>query len=191
MLNPTRHSVCWTPEWNPGGVGLEHVVVQGQVADSCLLALDEDGAPFRLAYRLRWDAAHQFQHAELQASKGPHVRSLTLARDAHGAWCDGEGRRLPHLDGCSDIDLWPTPLTNSLPLWRNRMPVGERREFLMAWVNAPELTVEAKPQAYTRLAERQYLFQSLDGTGFEARLALDEHGFVIDYPGLFRRVAVE
>ena len=45
------------------------------------------------------------------------------------------------------------------------MSIGERRQFLMAWIFAPDLTVHAQPQAYTRLAHRRYLFENLDGSG--------------------------
>jgi len=58
----------------------------------------------------------------------------------------------------------------------------------MAWVFAPDLTVQAQPQAYTRLAEHRYLFENLDGSGFQAELPVDEAGIVVDYPNLFRRV---
>ena len=58
----------------------------------------------------------------------------------------------------------------------------------MAWVAAPDLTVETKPQAYTRLAERLFLFESLDGSGFKAELPVDQDGLVTDYPDLFLRV---
>ncbi len=60
----------------------------------------------------------------------------------------------------------------------------------MAWVSAPDLEVVAKPQAYTRLEDRLYLFESLDGTGFKAMLPVDEDGLVTEYPELFRRVSL-
>jgi len=87
-----------------------------------------------------------------------------------------------------DIDIWPTPFTNSFPIRREPMAVGERRQFRMTWVFAPDLTVYPQPQAYTRLAERLYLFENLDGSGFRAELRVDEDGVVLDYPGLFRRI---
>jgi hypothetical protein len=68
------------------------------------------------------------------------------------------------------------------------MTVGERRLFRMAWIFAPALTVHPVPQAYTRLADRLYLFENLDGSGFKAELPVDEDGIVLDYPGFFRRV---
>jgi hypothetical protein len=51
----------------------------------------------------------------------------------------------------------------------------------MAWIFAPDLTVQAQPQACTRLADRRYLFENLDGSGFRAELPGDEHGIVLDY----------
>ena len=58
----------------------------------------------------------------------------------------------------------------------------------MAWIFAPDLSVRAQPQAYTRLADRLYLFENLDGSGFKAELPVDEDGVVLNYPDLFRRV---
>jgi hypothetical protein len=68
------------------------------------------------------------------------------------------------------------------------MAIGERRQFRMAWLFAPELTLHPQPQAYTRLTERSYLFENLDGSGFRAELPVDDDGIVLDYPDLFRRV---
>ncbi len=68
------------------------------------------------------------------------------------------------------------------------MAVGERRQFRMAWVYALDLTIRPQPQAYTRLADRLYLFENLDGSGYSAELRVDEDGIVLDYPDLFRRV---
>jgi hypothetical protein len=188
----TARAACWSPLWSPGfeGAGFEHVTFARHGADSVLLAVDEAGEPFRLAYRLRWDDAGRLREADLESLQGDKSRRLALRADGEGAWHTAERAPLPGLEGCIDIDIWPTPLTNSLPLWRSGLAVGERREYRMAWVNAPALTVERKAQAYTRLAERRYRFESLDGSGFQVELPLDGHGLVTDYPGLFRRVAI-
>jgi uncharacterized protein len=183
-------TICWAPLWSAAqaGVGLEHLVLADGVADSVVLAHDDEQGPFRLAYRLRWDAAWQLRDADLTAITESGERSLHLQTSGDGQWSDGAGNALAHLDGCRDIDIWPTPFTNSFPILREPLAVGERRQFLMAWVAAPDLTVQAQPQAYTRLADRLYLFENLDGSGFRAELPVDEGGIVLDYPGLFRRV---
>jgi uncharacterized protein len=66
--------------------------------------------------------------------------------------------------------------------------VSQRRQFRMAWIFAPDLTVQPQLQAYTRVADRLYLFENLDGSGFRAELPVDEDGIVLDCPDLFRRV---
>jgi len=183
-------TICWTPIWNKnrGGVGLEHLLLTEHAADSVVLAFDDERGPFRLTYRLTWDESWQLRDAELVLATERSTRSLTLRTDGRGHWRDGNDRALDALDGCMDIDIWPTPFTNSFPIRREPMAIGERRQFLMAWIFAPDLTVHPQPQAYTRLADRLYLFENLDGSDFRAELAVDEDGIVLDYPDLFRRV---
>ena len=187
--SPSR-TLCWTPLWNKDreGVGLEHLVLAEHSADSVVLAYGDEQRPFRLTYRLEWDDAWRLRDAHLRITTERATRSLSLHTDGHGHWRDGDGRPLAELDGCGDIDIWPTPFTNSFPIRREPMSIGERRQFLMAWVFAPDLTIQAQPQAYTRLAQRRYLFENLDGSGFQAELPVDEEDIVVDYPDLFRRV---
>ena len=185
-----RRAICWTPIWNKRreGEGLEHLLLTERAADSVVLAFDEKGGPFRLAYRLAWDESWRLREAELTVATEGSTRSLHLQTDGQGRWRDADGRALEGLDGCVDVDIWPTPFTNTFPIRREPMAVGERRQFRMAWIFAPDLTVQPQLQAYTRLADRRYLFETLDGSGFRAELPVDENGIVLDYPGLFRRV---
>jgi hypothetical protein len=190
MANARCRTICWTPIWNKElqGVGLEHLLLEPRVADSVVLAFDEKHGPFRLAYRLTWDESWQLRDADLVVSTERSTQSLSLQTDGQGRWRHANGRAIDELDGCMDIDIWPTPFTNSFPIRRVPMAVGERRQFRMAWIFAPDLAVHPQPQAYTRLGDRLYLFENLDGTGFRAELPVDEEGIVTDYPDLFRRV---
>jgi hypothetical protein len=183
-------TVCWTPMWNKSheGVGLEHLLLDQRAADSVVLAVDEERGPFRLTYRLAWDDAWRLREAELVVATDRSTQSLSLRTDGQGHWRYNDGRICGELDGCLDVDIWPTPFTNSFPIRRQPMIVGERREFRMAWICGPDLRVQPQTQAYTRLGERLYLFQNLDGSGFSAELPVDEDGIVLDYPALFRRV---
>lgn len=169
-------------------MGLEHLLLSEGAGDGVVLAFDEERGPFRLNYRLTWDASWRLREAELAVATERYTKSLKLRTDGRGLWRDSDDRAIEELDGCIDVDIWPTPFTNSFPIRREPLAVGERRRFRMAWVCAPELTVHPQPQAYTRLADRLYLFENLDGSGFQARLAVDEDGIVLDYPDLFRRV---
>jgi hypothetical protein len=190
MTNALARTICWAPIWNKDqqGVGLEHLLLQERVADSVVLAFDETHGPFRLTYRLTWDESWQLHDAELAVATERSTRLLRLQTDGRGHWQGGDDRAIDALDGCMDIDIWPTPFTNSFPIRREPMAIGERRQFLVAWVFAPELTVHPQPQAYTRLADRLYLFENLDGGDFRAELSVDEDGIVLDYPEFARRV---
>lgn len=190
MENLRRRTICWTPIWNKKreGVGLEHLLLTERVADSVILAFDDRRGPFRLTYRLIWDELRRVREAQVVVATENFIRSLHLKTDGQGHWQQGNGPALAELDGCVDVDIWPTPFTNSFPIWREPMAVGERREFRMVWISAPDLTVQPQSQAYTRLADRIYLFENLDTTGFRAELPVDENGVVLDYPDLFRRV---
>lgn len=190
MATAPIRTVCWSPIWNKQHekIGLEHLVLTRGAADSVILAVDEDDAPFRLDYHLRWAPSGCLTEADLLLLKGRKKRSMGLRADGEGHWKRADGRRIPELEGCIDIDIWPTPFTNSFPLWRTPMAIGQREEFRMAWIDGTELTVEAKAQAYSRLADRLFLFGSLDDSHFQAELPLDKEGLVLDYPDLFQRM---
>ena len=190
MTHSPSFTVCWTPIWNAAqrGVGLEHLILTERLADSVVIAVDEEHGPFRLTYRLDWDESWCLRVAKLVISTERFNRSLHLCTDGQGHWWHGDGKAIDELEGYMDIDIWPTPFTNSFPIRREGMAVGERRQFRMAWIFAPDMTFHLQPQAYTRLADRLYLFENLDGSGFRAELPVDEEGIVLDYPDLFVRV---
>ena len=53
----------------------------------------------------------------------------------------------------------------------------------------PDLTVFPSDQRYTAIdSTLLYRFESIE-SGFTAELPVDEDGFVLDYPGLFKRLA--
>jgi uncharacterized protein len=93
---------------------------------------------------------------------------------------------MPEFTGAIDVDLAMTPFTNTLPIRRLGLAVGASADIIVVYVTFPDLAVIADPQRYTRLAERTYRFESLDG-GFVRNIEVDEHGLVVTYPGLFRR----
>ena len=158
-----------------------------RAADSIVPAFDDKHGPFRLIYRLAWDESWHLRDAELLATTELFTRSFSLHTDGRGRWQDGNGGTLDDLEGCIDVDIWPSPLSNSFPIRREPMEVGELRQFRIAWNSAPDLTVHPQPQAYTRLADRLYLFENVD-CDFKAELPVAEDGIVVDYPSLFRRV---
>ncbi len=98
---------------------------------------------------------------------------------------DGEERT--DLADAVDVDIVLTPFTNTLPIRRLRLEVGESAEIVTAWVDVPSLEVSPDPQRYTRIDDRVFRFESLD-SDFTRDIQVDADGFVVEYPGLFSRV---
>lgn len=110
-----------------------------------------------------------------------------LSRGKDGAWFDGQMEELPNLKGCVDIDFEMTPFTNTLPIRREPLLIGESRRFRMAYIPADRFEPFPAEQIYTRLSDQVYRFETADGS-FTADITVDEDGLVADYPELFERV---
>jgi len=93
----------------------------------------------------------------------------------------------PLRDDVLDLDLAASPLFNSLPVLRDRLHEGggEARDYTMAFVSVPELSVERSAQRYVPLGRGGVRFRS---GAFAADLQFDRDGFVVSYPGLADRV---
>jgi Uncharacterized protein conserved in bacteria len=137
------------------------------------------GPDFGLFYRLRLDENGHTRTVRIEHTDG---RVLELFADGAGAWSDDRAEPLPALRGCLDVDIWPTPMTNSLPIWRTEWTDGQPVRFAMAWVDATEMTYKRSEQVYTRLDATRFRYQSGD---FERVLDVDGDGLAVNYPGIF------
>ena len=111
---------------------------------------------------------------------------LWLGIDPGGRWGEIQGARRPELDGCTAVDLSITPFTNTLPIRRHKIKIGDHADLLIARVDHETLSVVPERQRYTRLGPKQWRYE--DESGFTADLEVDDDGLVLDYPGLFRRL---
>jgi hypothetical protein len=185
---PIRH-LLWSPWHEPG---LEHVQVSDSpmvVADGLIISIVQ-GVPYRLRYRIQCDAAWQVQEVALHLLM-PRDIQLHLNRDNAGMWYPSTGEAASALTGCTDVDISATPLTNTLPIRRLQLVVGQSAEIAVVYIAVPALTITSEHQRYTCLEQHQqgslYRYESL-ASGFTATLPVDRDGFVLDYPDLFRRV---
>jgi hypothetical protein len=141
------------------------------------------GVMYEATLRLDWT----FEAILLQRTDG--VVSV-LRRGDGDEWFDMHDEELPELTGCVDIDFEMTPFTNTLPIRRAPLAIGEARRFRMAYIPADTLEPYPDEQIYTRLSDRVYRFENGEGDDhFTADITVDENGLVTDYPGLFERVA--
>ena len=136
---------------------------------------------YGLFYRIKLDDTKHVRTLKIDRTDG---KVLELFSDGAGNWSDDRAEPLSALKGCVDIDIWPTPLTNSLPIWRSQWSVGTPQRFAIAWIDGDEMTVRRSEQIYTKLDDAHFRFQSAD---FECVLEMDADGLVVTYPGLFER----
>jgi hypothetical protein len=148
------------------------------------LGLMEGGESFDASYEVACDSAWVTRSVVVEL-RGPKAeKGLRLAK-RDGIWLV-EGRADEALGGCIDVDLGWTPSTNTLPIRRLSLAIGESRAVTAAWIRFPELTVEPLPQEYTRLDERRYRYSSAGGR-FVAELEVDEDGLVTTYGQIWTR----
>jgi hypothetical protein len=188
---PNDHQVIWTP-WDT--LGIEHLhfyfEVEGNtIADGLVFGLS-DGVPFRVHYSIVCDPGWNVLHVvvdQLERGKADTV----IKPLGKGKWGDGSGREIERLAGCTDVDLSVSPFTNTIPIRRLNLGVGESAEIDVAYFKLPGFQVIPVRQRYTVLEAtptgRRYRYESID-SGYTAVLPVDEFGLVIDYPEAWRRV---
>lgn len=167
-------------------------------AERCTLNPDLDGwvlagvvvaayerRPLDVRYRVTVDGGWATRSVTIATDDLTQPGALHLDRSTDGTWTiDGEAA--PELEGCVDVDVGVTPATNTLPIRRLGLDIGDEEEVDVAWVRFPGLRVERGRQTYARVAADVWRYSS---DGFTADLTVDEDGLVVRYgDDLWRRV---
>jgi hypothetical protein len=182
---PSPITVLWRRLDHPG---LEYCWVhESPVPAVCgtVLALPDE-SPMRVEYAIRCTGDWRTVLTRVELRHRRQHTIFELACDDRLRWFR-DGAHLPALDGCEDVDLSVTPSTNTLPIRRLALEVGEAREVTAAWIRFPTCEIAPLPQRYGRIADRRYRYESRGGE-FTAELEVDEHGLVVDYPPAWERV---
>jgi hypothetical protein len=164
------------------------------------LAFSAEPTLYSCRYELITDDAWASSRLEITAEGAGWLRTLRMER-ATGRWRvttaeQGNLEKASHFPGIEDphrladvldVDLYNSPLTNTLPIRRLGLlgrPAGTQRTITAAWVLLPSLAVLPLEQTYTVLGDGRVNYAS---KGFTADLEIDEGGYVVSYPGLARR----
>lgn len=163
--------------------------------------LGVDPVPYRLDYQLETTAGWVTSSLEVNVVGTGWRRSLHLVRATDGRWSartdTGGDSPLPDpgfdadaLAGALDCDLGLSPLTNTMPILRRRYHQAPgSADLIMAWVSVPDLGVLRSAQRYEHLRTTPAgAVVGFSSGSFAAHLTVDAGGFVLDYPGLARRV---
>lgn len=178
-MNTTARWSAWD------GQGLEEVRIAhseaGWTAKGEIAA--EPGERPWCRYTITADAAFRTRSVTIDLADG---RRFALASDGAGDWTR-DGQPAPDLAGAIDIDLSGTPVTNTLPIRRLALRIGDRARLTCVYVDLPTMAIRLEGQRYARLAASKYHFESA-AHGFARDIEVDDDGLVVTYPGLFRRV---
>jgi uncharacterized protein len=185
----TPHALCWRRIIDNNS--LEYAVAKPLAAGLELagtIVAIHDEAPLEVHYRIQCDADWRTRTVSIEQRLGLQHSSLSLAVDTGATWSDQRSGLIRAVAGCIDVDLELTPITNSLPVNRLNLAIGQVEEITVAWIRFPSLEIVRARQSYERLTERTYRYRSL-GSGFTAEIDVDEVGLTIRYEGIWERVA--
>ena len=144
----------------------------------------EDGVPVVVEYRIEVDGAWRTLRAEVRSTSRAGEARVVVEGDGGGHW-RVDGQRRPELDGCLDVDVETSCLTNTFPVHRLALAGGEAAEASAAYVRGADLAVLRLEQTYRRLEDdgaRQRYDYASPTVDFACRLTYDESGLVLDYP---------
>jgi hypothetical protein len=170
------------------GDGLQQVALAPEgdgLAATGVVVGEGDAGPYAGWFHLFIDATWRVTRFAVH-----HAAGTGLHVEAHrpGRWIDDRNEPLPQFDGCIDIDISATPLTNTLPIRRLSWRAGQSRDLNMLYIPFDTLEPRRDRQRYTCLAPgRLFRYEGLID-GFTAEITIDEDGLVVDYPGLFRQM---
>lgn len=151
----------------------------------------EAGEAWSVQYVISFDERWVTHSALIVGHSCSGHRVVNLEPGIGGSWLV-DGKPVPQLDGCLDVDLESSCLTNAFPVHRLGLGVGSAVDAPAAYVRVPDLRVERLEQRYTRLDDiggcQRYHYEA-PAFHFECELLYDETGLLLEYPGIGRRVA--
>ena len=170
------------------GVGLERFELLRKQHEWMLrgtIIVLAEGGPAEAKYEVVCDESWLTRSADISLRNGSGDRVLRVEVQS-GRWRES-GLVNERVAGCTDIDLEWSPSTNTIPIRRLSLSVGEKSGLVTAaWVRFPDLTLQPLPQEYERISERCYRYTS-PVDAFVTEIAVDEEGLAINYEGFWQR----
>jgi hypothetical protein len=180
--------------WQHTGVrtGYEVLFVQTSPAGVRLRGVTtavEEHAAWSVSYRIDLDDRWRTRRAEVVTATADAERRVAIHRSDDDRWTVN-GVPQPALDGCVDVDLESSSVTNTLPVHRLPFARGAPVSVPAAFVWANDLRVQREEQTYTltgATAEDISFHYESPTFDFRCELTFDAAGLILHYPGLARR----
>ena len=146
----------------------------------------QDGAAWVVSYEIELNQLWNTRRVRITSKTALGSVEQYAESDGDGRWLV-DGDEAAHLDGCLDIDLEASAMTNALPVHRLSLAAGEKAAAPAAYVRLTKGNIERLDQFYTRLDDQEdrtsfdYQAPVFD---FRCRLTYDRAGLVLEYPGI-------
>lgn len=150
----------------------------------------EAGGAWTVQYEIDVAADWTTRRAVIMGRSVEGAQRRLLEADGQGHW-QIDGQPAGHLDGCFDIDLESSALTNTLPVHRLALGLDQGAAAPAAYVRAVGLGVDRLEQTYRRRpddADGHTYDYAAPVFDFSCRLSYDPSGLVRTYPGIAVRV---
>lgn len=147
----------------------------------------ESGESWVVDYVIRLDPAWRTRFARITRRGGGLSATTVIEADGSGGW-HIDGVPAPRLQGCLDLDLESSAMTNTFPVHRLDLSDGREASVPATYVRAVGPAVDRLEQIYARVGDDHYAYAA-PAFDFSCRLVYDEHGLVLDYPSIATRVS--
>jgi hypothetical protein len=133
--------------------------------------------PCKLEYEVIASVDGRTRRARVTGRMGEKPVNVRVTADRARRWTLN-GRPVPSVQGCIDVDFNFTPATNTLSLLRLDLDKGQSAPVRSAWLKFPELTLHPLEQKYRRLDAMTYRYES---PRFQTVLDMSPSGLILRY----------
>ncbi|MDR7129730.1 hypothetical protein J2X69_002075 [Algoriphagus sp. 4150] len=139
---------------------------------------------YRVEYDIILDRNWRTKSCQIKSQINKEIKIYELLQEKNRWFVNG--RSHPEFNDCFDIDISLTPLTNSLPINRLKLNIGQEKKVNVIYIDLMDNTIKHVKQKYRRISTGIYKYENIPND-FEAEIKVDDAGFVVDYPQLFER----
>lgn len=172
--------------------------IEYESLENCLITATEEGAEisstivgqydgkiYLIDYQIKTNSHWETIFVSIESRINNHTQHRQFEGDGQGNW-RRNGKVSAQYGDCIDVDIPLTPFTNSLPINRLKLAIGETKFIKVVYLDLLAEEFKSVEQKYSRLKEDVYHYENVPND-FEAEITVDSQGLVIDYPQLFTR----
>lgn len=146
-----------------------------------------DSPAFSASYDLATDDAGITKRLSLHALTGDGDAQVSISRDGESHWLVQGGQGMAHgeFSGAENVEVLRSAFFNALTIRKHRLHTHpDEVDVPVVYVDLPSLQVRETMVDYSAAADGITVISAVSSS----KVTVDSEGFVIDYPGLSRRV---